>query len=83
MELDRERYQGGIDVALSRIKYVLDTFEKVKVGVKGGMSYEERDKLWQHQPVQSCTIEEMLGALISAEQQLKIINDDDENIKYD
>lgn len=65
MELDRERYQGGIDVALSRIKYVLDTFEKVKVGGKEGMSYEERDKLWRHQPVQFCTIEEMLGALVT------------------
>lgn len=79
MELDRERYQGGIDVALRRIKYVLDTFEKVKVGGEG-MSYEERDKLWRYQPVQYCTIEEMLGALVSAEQELKIIND--ENIEY-
>jgi len=78
MNIDRHRNQGELNVALKRLKFVLDAFEKDNFGEVEWTSktYEERDKLFQYEPIQRCSIEEILGALVSAEQQLKEFNGD-------
>lgn len=62
MDIDRERSQG--DTALERISFCLDQLEKAK-SFKNGIS-------WNTDIVTSLTVEEMIGALVSAEQELKL-----------
>ena len=64
MDIDRHEYQGGLDVALERIKYVLDTFEKY--------NDEKIDDVYDRKVIPYCSVEEMVGALVSAEQVLKM-----------
>lgn len=62
MNIDRERDQGGLDEAVKRIKFCLDQFEKAE-GFRRGIN-------WQSEVVPGCSVEEILGALVAAEQQL-------------
>lgn len=63
MDIDREIAQGV--TALERISFCLDQLEKAK-SFKKGIS-------WNTDIVTSLTIEEIVGALVSAEQELKLI----------
>lgn len=60
MHIDRDRDQGGI--AVERVTFCLDQLEKAK-GFKKGID-------WSTDVVTRLTIEEMIGALVSAEQEL-------------
>jgi hypothetical protein len=64
MDIDREVNQGDIEVALKRVSFCLDHFEKggFKDGVDWGTTVTGDDRL---------TLEEIIGALVSAEQILK------------
>ncbi len=63
MIIDRVRDQGGFDEAMKRITFCLDQLEKAD-GFKNKLD-------WQSDIVHHCTIEEILCALVSAEQELK------------
>ncbi len=60
MNIDREVTQG--DTARERLKFCLDQLTKAKKFVKGVD--------WGFEIVKNLTIEEIIGALVSAEQQL-------------
>lgn len=62
MNLDRNIYQGEINVARHRIKFVLDELEKLTV---------EETILFGEHLGKRLTLEEVIGALVAAEQQLQ------------
>jgi hypothetical protein len=62
MDIDRERSQG--DTASERIAFCLNQLEKAKSFNKGIS--------WNTEIVPRLTIEEVIGALVSAEQELKL-----------
>ena len=64
MDVDRHEYQGGVGVAREQIKYVLDTFEKY--------DDEKVEDVYHRKVIPNCSVEEMVGALVSAEQVLKM-----------
>ena len=61
MNIDRHVRQGDIDLALNRLDYCLTVFENSK---------EDLNKVFQKMPIEECSVEEMIGAMISAEQSL-------------
>lgn len=60
MDIDRHEYQGN--TSRERIKFVLDQLEKSKE-FKKGIS-------WETEVVNRLTIEEIIGALVAAEQNI-------------
>lgn len=64
MNIDRDEYQGGIDVAIERVSFCLDQLEKAE-------SFKAKID-WNTEIVPRLTIEEIIGALVSAEQQLEL-----------
>ncbi len=64
MEIDREINQGGLGVSISRIKFVLDEIEKLDLDL---------DTFFRMKMGNRLTYEEIIGALVSAEQSLKEI----------
>lgn len=69
VKIDRNEYQGGIETAIHRIKFCLDSIEDSPHFAKGidwGTYIMEGNRL-SGQP----TIEELIGALVAAEQVLK------------
>ncbi len=64
MEIDRkEKRNGGFGTALCRVGYCLDRFEESNVSLSGEI-------------VKNLLVEEMVGALVSAEQVLLEIKED-------
>ncbi len=61
LDIDRKIDQGDLDGAIHRVKFCLDHFEKD--GFKKNHS-------WQTTVTKRLTLEEVIGALVSAEQQL-------------
>jgi len=68
MDIDRKVPQG-VGSALRRVKFCLDVLERQ--GFREGIS-------WQTRITERLTLEEMIGALVSAEQELKLIEDEEE-----
>jgi hypothetical protein len=64
MNIDRDEYQGGIDTAIERVSFCLDQLEKAE-------NFKEKID-WDTEIVPRLTIEEMICALVSAEQQLNL-----------
>ncbi len=62
MDIDRKVPQG-ISSAIERVKFCLDKLEEQ--GFIKGIS-------WETQITERLTLEEMIGALVSAEQELKL-----------
>lgn len=62
MNIDREKYQGDFEEAKKRVKFCLDQLEKAK-----GFA---RKIDWSTEIVPRLTIEEVIGALVSAEQEI-------------
>lgn len=62
MKIDRKVYQGGKEEALRRLNFCLTMF------VKSGRKVE---KVFKECPVESCSMEEIVGAMVAAEQVLK------------
>ena len=62
MDIDRKKNQGGLSEAIHRVSFVLDQLEKAN-GFKDKMD-------WGTDIVTRCTFEEVIGALVSAEQEL-------------
>lgn len=62
MDIDRNVEQGDLDTAIKRVNFCLDQLEKY------GFS---KDVDWGTCITPRLTIEEIVGALVSAEQQLK------------
>ena len=67
MDIDRKVNQGDIDNALFRLDFVLSEFEN-----DNGNECE----VFMQSPISGCTIEEMLGAMVCAEQCLLEIKQD-------
>jgi len=65
MSIDRDRYQGGLDVAQKRVKFCLDQLEKY--GFKKGMD-------WDSTIAHNLTLEEVVGALVAAEQEISDVD---------
>lgn len=61
MNIDREVPQGGLDEAIKRVKFCLDQVERYgfSKGVNFGTAINQR-----------LTLEEIIGALVAAEQNL-------------
>lgn len=64
MNIDRDVEQGGIAIALHRLDFVLDEIEKLNF---------KADKFFMNTWGKRLTYEEIIGALVSAEQSLKKI----------
>jgi hypothetical protein len=62
MDIDRDRIQGDINVALHRVKFCLDQLERY--GFK-------KDVEWETEIARHLTVEECIGALVAAEQNLE------------
>ena len=62
MHIDRTKNQCGYDEAIKRIGFCLDQLERAE--------QFKNDLDWQSDLVSKCTIEEVIGALVSAEQVL-------------
>jgi hypothetical protein len=62
MDIDREVEQGNIEDATERVTYCLDQLEKADDFINR--------IYWDTEVVPNLTIEEMIGALISAEQEI-------------
>ena len=63
MHIDRAVFQGGDDEALKRVDFCLDQLERAD---------RFKNKLdWGSDIVTHCTLEEIIGALIGAEQAIK------------
>lgn len=60
MNIDRKKNQGGLDIAIHRVKFCLDQIEKSN---KFTYNLDMDSDI-----VSRCTIEEILGTLVSAEQ---------------
>jgi hypothetical protein len=74
MKIDRHKRQEQHS-ALERISFCLDQIEKAPGFV--------RKIDWSSEIVKRCTVEEIIGALVSAEQELTIMNGmgfEDENV---
>lgn len=69
MNIDRDVEQGGIGVALHRLGFVLDHIEKLDEGNFFRKKWGDR-----------LTYEEIIGALVSAEQCLKKIAEEENDI---
>lgn len=63
MRIDRDKYQGGHNVALFRLDYCLTQLENA---TKFSNNLD-----WDNDIVMNCTIEEIIGALVCAEQNVK------------
>jgi hypothetical protein len=61
MDVDRKVYQGGKKIAIQRVKFCLDRLEAANFNTGFG---------WEIDIVKRLTLEEMIGALVSAEQEL-------------
>ena len=61
MDIDREVLQGGLDEAIKRVKFCLDCLERYGFG---------RGFSWDISINQRLTLEEIIGALVAAEQNL-------------
>ena len=68
MDIDRHEPQGGIDVARERLEFVLDRLEQGEF---------RRGIGWGSCIVPHCTVEELIGALVAAEQALQGLGDDE------
>lgn len=64
MDIDRGKHQGGIGEALKRVSFCLDQLEKASAFKKGID--------WQSEIATRLTVEELIGALIAAEQELVV-----------
>lgn len=62
MEVNRREPQGGVDVAIRRIAFCLDQQEKAR-SLAGGLR-------WESLVTPRLTLEELVGALVAAEQAL-------------
>lgn len=62
MDIDRNKFQGDLCEALRRVKFCLDQLENQ--GFIKGIG-------WSTNVTKRLTLEEMIGALVSAEQHLK------------
>lgn len=63
MRIDREKDQGGFDVAQTRVSFCLDHMEDASE-FKNGLH-------WDTEVTHHLTIDELIMALVSAEQELK------------
>ena len=66
MDIDRNVYQGGLGEAKMRVKFCLDKLEKIE-------ETEDNDivtKIFEKRIGERLTVEEMIGALVSAEQEI-------------
>lgn len=63
MEINRDENQGGLETAIDRVSFCLNQLEKAE-DFNGEIG-------WHTDIVSMLTIEEMVGALVIAEQQLK------------
>lgn len=61
MEIDRHKHQGDLEEAKKRITFCLDSLEKY--GFAKGIC-------WETNITRRLTLEELVGALVAAEQQL-------------
>ena len=61
MKLDRDIYQGDVNEALDRVKFCLDHFEKID---------DDACKIFSQRLGVRLTVEEIIGALVCAEQVL-------------
>ena len=68
MDIDRKKEQNeGIRGALHRLNFCLSRFEESNAGL---------NKTFEKRPIKDCSIEEMVGAMVSAEQEmLKMIEE--------
>jgi len=64
-EVNQSLLEIESQVALQRLKFTLDEFEKLK------FNYEERDWLFRQDVIPNCNVEEILGALVISEQMIK------------
>lgn len=71
MRIDRDVNQGGRNVARERIKFCLDQFESAR-DFNGEMD-------WNTYIIPQCTLEEIFGALVSAEQAINELTDEVES----
>lgn len=60
-DIDRKEPQGDLDKAIKRVKFCLDCFEKQ--GFRKGVN-------WDTCVTERLTLQEVVGALVAAEQQL-------------
>lgn len=65
MDIDRNVQQGDLDDAKSKIKFCLDMIEDIK------LSSDQENKFWAKRIGKRLTYEEVIGALVSAEQSFK------------
>lgn len=63
MKIDREIHQGELDDAIKRVDFCLNQVEKAE-------SFNEEIE-WDTEIVTRLTVEEIIGALVIAEQKLK------------
>ena len=69
MDIDREKYQGDFDDAVEKVKFCLDLIEEIEFG----NDYDKYNEFWGKRIGKRLTYEEIIGALVSAEQELKNI----------
>jgi len=62
MDIRRKVYQGGLDVAITRVSFCLDMIEELEFDLEKFCAKEWGKNL---------THEEIIGALVSAEQELE------------
>ena len=67
MDLERNVKQGNTEEALHRVGFVLDEIEKIESSV---------DVFFRSKIGKRLTFEEITGALVSAEQELKEVSND-------
>lgn len=68
MNIDRNIKQGNIDLALNRLNFCLKMFEEDESKI---------ETIFAMRPIKNCTIEEMIDAMISAEQILKDVKNNE------
>jgi len=71
MDIDRNVDQGDLDTAIKRVSFCLDKIEAIDFK----KDYEKRDIFWRKTIGKRLTYEEVFGALVSAEQQLKRVDE--------
>ena len=71
MNIDRHGNHNREDVALQRIKFVLDQFEMKDFDA------DERYLIFDQDVIPNCKVEELVGALVSAEQVIKGLIEND------
>lgn len=68
MDIDRNKEQGGISIAIERVKFCLDQLEKAEF---------DKGIDWDTRVTDHLNIEEMIGALVSAGQELNEQEDEE------